>query len=34
MVNHHREDQSPSIARLNMLVEANLRAAGIAVPRQ
>ncbi|WP_406449393.1 MerR family transcriptional regulator [Streptomyces sp. NBC_00876] len=32
MVNHHREDQSPSIARLNTLVEANLRAAGIAVP--
>ncbi|MFV8132774.1 MerR family transcriptional regulator [Streptomyces syringium] len=34
MVNHHREDQSPSIARLNTLVEANLRAAGIAVPGQ
>lgn len=34
MVNHHREDQAPSIARLNTLVEANLRAAGIAVPHQ
>ncbi|MGW7433971.1 MerR family transcriptional regulator [Streptomyces sp. NPDC054861] len=31
MVNRHRED-SPSIARLNTLVEAKLRAAGIAVP--
>ncbi|MCM1971903.1 MerR family transcriptional regulator [Streptomyces sp. G1] len=34
VVNHHREDQSPSIARLNALVEAKLRAAGIAVPRR
>ncbi|MFI8828210.1 hypothetical protein [Streptomyces sp. NPDC053431] len=34
MINHHREDQSPSIARLNTLVEAHLRAAGIAVPSQ
>ncbi|MEU3689981.1 MerR family transcriptional regulator [Streptomyces narbonensis] len=34
MVNHHREDQSPSIARLNTLIEAKLRAAGIAVPQQ
>jgi DNA-binding transcriptional MerR regulator len=34
LVNHHREDQEPSIARLNALVEANLRAAGIDVPRQ
>ncbi|MEU7070193.1 MerR family transcriptional regulator [Streptomyces narbonensis] len=34
MVNHHREDRSPSIARLNTLIEARLRAAGIAVPRQ
>jgi DNA-binding transcriptional MerR regulator len=34
MVNRHREDQSPSIARLNTLVEAKLRAAGIAVPSQ
>ncbi|MGW1927950.1 MerR family transcriptional regulator [Streptomyces sp. NPDC001919] len=33
MVNHHREGQSPSIARLNTLVEAKLRAAGVAVPR-
>ncbi|MFE0173190.1 MerR family transcriptional regulator [Streptomyces sp. NPDC059002] len=34
LVNHHREEQSPSIARLNALVEANLRAAGIVVPYQ
>ncbi|MET3985283.1 MerR family transcriptional regulator [Streptomyces sp. PvR034] len=34
MVNHHREDPSGSIARLNTLVETKLRAAGIAVPRQ
>ncbi|WP_404963127.1 hypothetical protein [Streptomyces sp. 147326] len=34
LVNHHREDQAPSIARLNTLVEANLRAAGIDIPRQ
>lgn len=34
LVNHHREDQGPSIARLNALVEANLRAAGIDVPHQ
>ncbi|MBH1937490.1 MerR family transcriptional regulator [Streptomyces sp. AV19] len=34
LVNHHREDQEPSIARLNALVEANLRAAGIDVPYQ
>lgn len=33
MVNHHR-GESPSIARLNMLVEAHLRAAGITVPSQ
>ncbi|WP_328966277.1 hypothetical protein [Streptomyces sp. NBC_00239] len=33
-VNHHGEDQSPSIARLNTLVEANLRAAGMAVPHR
>ncbi|MCX5410026.1 MerR family transcriptional regulator (plasmid) [Streptomyces sp. NBC_00335] len=32
MVNHHRE--AASIARLNSLIEAKLRAAGIAVPRQ
>ncbi|MFI6448418.1 MerR family transcriptional regulator [Kitasatospora sp. NPDC050543] len=34
LVNHHLEDQGPSIARLNALVEANLRAAGIDVPHQ
>ncbi|WP_327256484.1 MerR family transcriptional regulator [Streptomyces sp. NBC_01244] len=34
VVNHHREDQEPSIARLNTLVEAHLRAAGISIPRQ
>jgi hypothetical protein len=33
-VNHHREDQGPSIARLNALVEAKLRAAGIDVPQR
>ncbi|MGW2818818.1 MerR family transcriptional regulator [Streptomyces sp. NPDC001415] len=33
LVNHHREDQEPSIARLNTLVEANLRAAGIDIPQ-
>lgn len=34
LINHHREDQEPSIARLNALVEANLRAAGIDIPHQ
>ncbi|KJY15951.1 MULTISPECIES: MerR family transcriptional regulator [Streptomyces] len=34
LVNHHREDLAPSVARLNALVEAHLRAAGIDVPRQ
>ncbi|MEV6423921.1 MerR family transcriptional regulator [Streptomyces sp. NPDC051662] len=34
LVNHHREEQLPSVARLNALIEANLRAAGIDVPRQ
>ncbi|MFD3874010.1 hypothetical protein [Streptomyces sp. NPDC058623] len=34
VVNHHREDGAPSIARLNALVEAKLRAAGIDVPHQ
>ncbi|MFI6801904.1 MerR family transcriptional regulator [Streptosporangium canum] len=34
LVNHHREDQEPSIARLNALVEANLRAAGVGIPHQ
>lgn len=33
LVNHHREVQAPAIARLNALVEANLRAAGIDLPR-
>jgi DNA-binding transcriptional MerR regulator len=33
LVNHHRED-SPALARLNALVEANLRAAGIDIPQQ
>lgn len=33
VVNGHRADETPSIARLNALVEANLRAAGIDVPR-
>ncbi|WP_405015176.1 MerR family transcriptional regulator [Kitasatospora sp. NBC_01539] len=32
MVNQHREDQSPSITRLNTLIEEKLRATGIAVP--
>lgn len=32
LVNHHREDQGPAIARLNMLVEARLRTAGIELP--
>ncbi|HEY3684653.1 MAG TPA: MerR family transcriptional regulator [Streptosporangiaceae bacterium] len=34
VVNHHREDQGPSIARLNTLVEAKLRAAGIDFPHR
>ncbi|MCX5192898.1 MerR family transcriptional regulator [Streptomyces sp. NBC_00249] len=34
LVNHHREDQEPSIARLNTLVEAKLRAAGIDIPHR
>ncbi|MFG2985659.1 MerR family transcriptional regulator [Streptomyces sp. NPDC048258] len=34
LVNHHREDRAPSIGRLNALVEAKLRAAGIDVPHQ
>ncbi|MFE2271051.1 MerR family transcriptional regulator [Streptomyces lavendulae] len=32
VVNRHREDGAPSIARLNLLVEAKLRAAGVDVP--
>ncbi|MFI9596782.1 MerR family transcriptional regulator [Nonomuraea sp. NPDC052265] len=34
LVNHHGVAQEPSIARLNALVEAKLRAAGIAIPHQ
>ncbi|MHC5262581.1 MerR family transcriptional regulator [Streptomyces sp. UC4497] len=34
LVNHHREDESASVVRLNRLVEAKLGAAGIAVPGQ
>ncbi|MFH9419173.1 MerR family transcriptional regulator [Streptomyces sp. NPDC017529] len=34
LVNHHRDDLGPSIARLNALIEAHLRAAGIDVPQQ
>lgn len=34
VLNHHREDQRPSITRLNALVEAKLRAAGIRIPHQ
>ncbi|MEE1821574.1 MerR family transcriptional regulator [Streptomyces sp. BE20] len=34
LINHHREDQEPAIARLNTLVEAHLRVAGIEIPHQ
>ncbi|WP_331721172.1 hypothetical protein [Streptomyces sp. NBC_00454] len=34
LVNHHREAQAPAIARLNTLVEANPRAAGIDILHQ
>ncbi|GGK19429.1 MerR family transcriptional regulator [Streptomyces camponoticapitis] len=34
VVNHHREERAPSIARLNTLIEAELRAAGIDFPRR
>ncbi|WP_330328395.1 MerR family transcriptional regulator [Streptomyces sp. NBC_00536] len=34
LVNHHREERAPSIARLNTLVEAHLRAAGVDIPHQ
>ncbi|GHI10147.1 MerR family transcriptional regulator [Streptomyces cellostaticus] len=34
LINHHREDQAPAAARLNELLEANLRAAGVAIPHQ
>ncbi|MGY0490360.1 MerR family transcriptional regulator [Streptomyces sp. WG-D5] len=33
LVNRHREDDAPSIARLNALVEARLRAAGVDFPQ-
>jgi DNA-binding transcriptional MerR regulator len=33
LINHHREDQSPTLARLTALVEMHLRAAGVDVPR-
>ncbi|MFJ7170060.1 MerR family transcriptional regulator [Streptomyces globosus] len=32
VVNHHREDEAPAVARLNALVDARLRAAGIGLP--
>ncbi|MGW1764803.1 MerR family transcriptional regulator [Streptomyces sp. NPDC002073] len=34
LINHHREDQAPAGARLNELLEAHLRAAGIDIPDQ
>jgi hypothetical protein len=34
LINHHREDQSPTLARLTALIESHLRAAGIDVPHQ
>lgn len=35
LINHHREDQTPTTwARLNALVEAELRAAGVPIPYQ
>ncbi|MFJ1867431.1 MerR family transcriptional regulator [Streptomyces sp. NPDC088097] len=34
LINHHREDQAPAAARLNELLEANLRAAGVDIPLQ
>ncbi|MFB7837215.1 MerR family transcriptional regulator [Streptomyces sp. NPDC056056] len=34
VVNHHREDEAPSLTRLNRAVESKLRAAGVAVPRR
>jgi DNA-binding transcriptional MerR regulator len=33
MINHHREAEFPAITRLNELVEARLRAAGVALPQ-
>ncbi|MFD3523116.1 MerR family transcriptional regulator [Streptomyces sp. NPDC058653] len=32
LVNHHREEQVPAVARLNALIEAKLRAAGVDFP--
>ncbi|QUX25502.1 MULTISPECIES: MerR family transcriptional regulator [Nocardiopsis] len=32
MIDHHREDRSPAWARLNALVEAELRSAGVPIP--
>jgi DNA-binding transcriptional MerR regulator len=34
LINHHREEQSPTLVRLTALIEARLRAAGIDVPRE
>lgn len=34
LINRHRDDESPAIARLTALMEAKLRAAGVDVPRQ
>ncbi|MEU9443474.1 MerR family transcriptional regulator [Streptomyces sp. NPDC048304] len=34
LINHHREHQAPAGARLNELLEANLRAAGVDIPHQ
>ncbi|CAL9333859.1 hypothetical protein SUDANB120_00126 [Streptomyces sp. enrichment culture] len=34
VVNRHREDEAPAVARLNALVEARLRAAGIGFPHR
>jgi hypothetical protein len=34
MLNNHRTDELPMLARLTELVEARLRAAGLSVPNQ
>ncbi|SHF28079.1 MerR family transcriptional regulator [Streptoalloteichus hindustanus] len=34
LINHHREDQAPTWTRLNALVEAELRSAGVPIPYQ
>ncbi|MER5441527.1 MerR family transcriptional regulator [Streptomyces sp. NPDC002790] len=34
LVNHHREDDAPALARLNALVEARLHAAGVDFPQR